>query len=100
MAVQEARNGSDVVHADEVDILCLLLHHCKDVLGEVFFRTFKKTSESRQTWRVKDVSENVDECILDKILFLHAWSGYDTTSGTYGMGKIQSGNRYEGVIGC
>ena len=37
MAVQEARNGSDVVvNADEVDILCLLMHHCKDVLGKVF----------------------------------------------------------------
>ena len=37
MDVQEARNGSDVVvHADDVDILCLLMHHCKDVLGEVF----------------------------------------------------------------
>ena len=31
---------------------------------------------------------------------LHAWSGCDTTSGTYGMGKIQSGNRCEGVVGC
>ena len=49
MDVQEARNGSDVdVHADDVDILCLLMHHCKDVLGEVFFQTLKKTYESRQ----------------------------------------------------
>ena len=44
VAVQETRNGSDaVVHADNVDILCLLMHHCKDVLGEVFFQTFKNS---------------------------------------------------------
>ena len=95
--VQEARNGSDVVvHADDVDILCLLMHQCKDVLGEVFFQTY----ESRQTWRDKDVNKNVVECILDNILFWHAWSGCDTTSGPYGMGKIQSGNLCEGFIGC
>ena len=47
LAAQEARNGSDViVHADEVDILYLLIHHCKDVLGKVFFQTFKKTNEN------------------------------------------------------
>ena len=100
VTVEEARDESDlVVHADD-NVFCLLMHHWKDVLGEVFFQTFKKNNESRQTWRVKDVNENVDECILDKILSLHAWSGCDTTSWTYGMGKIQSGNRCEGVIGC
>ena len=73
MAVQEARTGSDVaVHAGDVNILRLLMHHCKDVLGEMLFQTFKKTNESRQIWRVKDVSENVDECILNKVLFLHS----------------------------
>ena len=45
--VQEARNRSDVVvHVDDVDIFCLLMHHSKDVFGEVFFQTFKKTNES------------------------------------------------------
>ena len=101
MAVQEARTGSDVaVPADDVDILCLLMHHCKDVLGEVFFQTLKKTNESRQTWRVKDVSENVNECILNNILFLHSSSGCNTSSGTFGLGKIPSAYRCEGVIGC
>ena len=70
MAVQEARTGSDVaVHVGDVNILRLLMHHCKDVLGEMFFQTFKKTNESRQIWRVKDVNENVDECILNNVLF-------------------------------
>ena len=100
VAAQEARNGSDVVaHADDVDILCLLIHHCKDVSGEVFFQTFKKTNESQQTWKVKDVNENVDECILDNILFLYAWSGCDITSGIYGIGKIPSAYRCEEIIG-
>ena len=57
VAVQEVSNGSDVVfHADDVDILCLLKHHYEDVLSEVFFQTFKRTNESRQSLRVKDVN--------------------------------------------
>ena len=57
VAVQEVSNGSDVVvHADDVDILYLLKHHYKDVLGEEFFQTFKRTNESRQSLRVKDVN--------------------------------------------
>ena len=47
VVVQETRNRSDVVaHVDDADIFCLLMHHCKDVFGEVFFQTFKKTNES------------------------------------------------------
>ena len=57
VAVQEVSNGSDVVvHADDVDILCLLKHHYEDVLGEVFFQTFKRTNGSRQSLRVKDAN--------------------------------------------
>ena len=33
-------------------------------------------------------------------LFLLTWSGYDTTSGIYGMGKIPSAYRCKGVIEC
>ena len=62
------------VHVDDVDTLSLWMNHCKDVLGEVFFQTFKKTNEKQQTWMGKDVNKNVDECILNSILFLHAWS--------------------------
>ena len=68
VAVQEVRNGSDVVvHAGNINILCLSMHHRKDVLGEVFFQTFKKTNEIRQTWSVKDVNENADECSVSWI---------------------------------
>ena len=46
VAVQEVRNGSDVVvHAGNINILCLSMHHRKDVLGEVFYETFKNTND-------------------------------------------------------
>ena len=35
-AVQKARNGSDApINADHVNVFCLLMYHCKDVLDEV-----------------------------------------------------------------
>ena len=62
------------------------MHHCKDVLGEVSFQTFKRTEDNnRQIWSIRDVDEKVDDWVLDNILFLHIWTGCDTTSGTYGM---------------
>ena len=38
---------------------------------------------------VKDVSSKVDSVIKNNILFIHAWSGCDTTSSTVGHGKTK-----------
>ena len=89
-AVKEAKEKDSVVviHADDVDVFCLCMHHCKDVPGEIFFQTFKKTEDNNgQIWSIRDVNEKVDDCVFDNILFLHTWTGCDTTSGTCGMGN-------------
>ena len=40
VAIQQAMNGSSfAVHADDVDIFCMLMRHCKEVLAEVYFQT-------------------------------------------------------------
>ena len=48
----------------------------------------KKTDGIRKCWKIKDVNEKHGEIIAHHILFLHARSGCDTTSGTFGMGKM------------
>ena len=62
--VKEAKEKDSmvVVHADDADVFCLCMHHCKDVLGEVSFQTFKKTEDNnRQIWSIRDVDEKVDD---------------------------------------
>ena len=89
-AVKETKEkcSTVAVHADDIDAFCLCMHHCKDVPGEVFFQTFKKSEDNnRQIWSIRDVNEKVDDCVLDNILFLHPRTGCDTTFGTYGMGN-------------
>ena len=66
----------------------------------MFLQTFKTTNERPQTWRVKDVSLHSQKCNLDNILILLTWSGCDTTTGIYGMGKILSAYRCKDVIEC
>jgi len=38
-------------------------------------------------WKIQDIIESTGELLTSHILFIHAWSGCDTTSATYGQGK-------------
>jgi len=38
-------------------------------------------------WKIQDIVESTGELLTSYILFIHAWSGCDTTSPTYGQGK-------------
>ena len=47
--IQEAADKpSVVVHADDVDIFCMLLHHYDESMGDVCFQTVKKKNEDPQ----------------------------------------------------
>ena len=86
-AIQQAIEGTSVVvHPDDVDVFCMLMHHCNGH-SYVYFNTVKKTDGSRKSWNIKGVNESLDQGILTSILFLHAWICCDTTSGAHGMGE-------------
>ena len=38
-------------------------------------------------WKVQDLIANAGELLTSHIFFIHAWSGCDTTSTTFGQGK-------------
>ena len=38
-------------------------------------------------WKVQDLVNKAGKVVIPHILFIHAWSGCDTTSATYGHGK-------------
>jgi len=39
------------------------------------------------TWKIQDIVENAGELLTSHILFIHVWSGCNTTSATYWQGK-------------
>ena len=59
-AIQQAEDGSSVaVHADDVDIFCMLMHHCREVQGEVNFKTIKKNNGNCQTWKMSEINKDL-----------------------------------------
>ena len=46
-----------------------------------------KTEAKKMMWRVQDLIANAGGLLTSHIIFVHAWSGCDTTSATFGQGK-------------
>ena len=83
-ALDFAVQGNEVtIVSDDTDILVLLIYHWKISMATVYF----KTEANKMMWRVQDLIANAGELLTSHILFVHAWSGCDTTSATFGQGK-------------
>jgi len=92
-ALDYAKNQQTVeVIANDTDILVLLLHHWKDDMANIYVHkviggTKRKLVGPSTIYSIKDMSSKVDPIIRKNILFIHAWSGCDTTSSTFGHSK-------------
>ena len=43
----------------------------------------KKSGQEKQTWKIEDAVLELGNEIARRILFIHAWTGCDTTSAVY-----------------
>ena len=83
-AVEYARSKAPVtVVADDTDVLFLLVHHFENRFDDIYFRSEKAS----KTWSIRDIDQTISPVARENILFLHAWSGCDTTSAIYDQGK-------------
>ena len=73
-----AKENQVVVVADDRDITVMLLHHWKEDLKDISFMSENKSIEDAQ-WRF--------DWIVEYLLFIHAWSGCDSTSATFSKRK-------------
>ncbi len=86
-ALQYASEGSDVnVVADDTDVLVLLMYHWKQSMASIYF--LSEAGKNTKIWKISDLVEQAGPIITSHLLFLHAWSGCDTTSATFGQGKV------------
>jgi len=74
------------VVTEDTDILVLLMHHWKDGMADVYFRSESNKKQSK-IWRIHDLVTKAGNLVTSNLLFIHAWSGCDTTSAAYGHGK-------------
>ncbi len=87
----EIANGGITVNvvADDTDVLILLMYHWKETMGDVYFLSAPKRAPKKglQVWSISNLITKAGGFITSHLLFIHAWSGCDTTSATFGHGK-------------
>ena len=85
-ALQYAVQGHEVnVVVDDTDVLVLLMYHWKQNMADIYF--LSKAGKKLKIWRISDLVGQAGPMVTSH-LFLHAWSGCDTTSATFGQGKV------------
>ena len=57
-------------------------------MADIYFHSeAKRSKKGLKVWKVQDLVNKAGKVVIPHILFIHAWSGCDTTSATYGHGK-------------
>ena len=83
IVVSECKTTSLI--GEDTDLLILLLHHM-DSRKKRYFRSDKKSKEQR-VYNVNTLKECLGQRLCSQLLFIHAFTGCDTTSPVFGMGK-------------
>ena len=89
-ALQFAIRGSNVnVVADDTDVLVLLIYHWNQDMADIYFQSEAKKSQKKDlmVWKIRDLMNKASKVVTSHLLFIHVWSGCDTTSATFGKGK-------------
>ena len=80
------------LNMQRTNILVLLLYHWTKEMADIYFHKVNDSKKRKLVgpstiYSIKDISANINPIIKNHILFIHAWSGCDTTSSMYGQGK-------------
>ena len=89
-ALESASNGMPtIVESDDTDVLVLLIHHFNEEMSNIFFRSelSKRSRSGIRFYSISEIVRSIGSIVTRHILFIHAWSGCDTTSATFGQGK-------------
>jgi hypothetical protein len=81
-ALDVSREKEVVVVADDTDVAVMLLYHWNDSLCNVYF--FQE--RGKKCWSIRQAQQQLSS-IKQHLLFIHAWSGCDSTSAIMGKGK-------------
>ena len=95
-ALKSAADCETHVVGEDTDLLVLLLFHVKENMSSVYFSSSR--AGTTRVWDIQRTQSHLGSDVCNYILFAHAFSGCDTTSRTFGIGKqvplkkIQQGN--------
>ena len=83
------RNIIVTVVAEDTDVLVLLMYHWNVNMADIYFQSQAKKSQKKgfHSWKIQDLVATAGDVVISNLLFIHAWSGCDTTCATFGHGK-------------
>lgn len=86
-AVKQSRETSTTLIGEDTDLLVLLLYYVEVPNKGLFFRSDKMSLKSRKVYDISYLRDTLGDDICDQLLFLHAFTGCDSTSRIHGIGK-------------
>lgn len=88
-ALEYASKGKEVVVvASDTDILVLLMFHWEVGMDIFMYAETGKRNTGQKEWNIEDLVLSAGEKVTRNILFIHAWTGCDTTSAIYRQGIL------------
>ena len=103
IALNFSKTEPVTIFADDSDILCLLLHHCKSVesLHKIYLTSMTKRVDcQRECYDIDQIIGSTAEHVINNILFAHAFTGCDTTSAIHNFGKTSIFRKLEAKDLC
>jgi len=93
-------NEEVVVVASDTDILMLFMYHWQNDM-ELYIQSDMSLKKGlNNIWKIEDLVTSRGTLETSHLLFIHAWTGYDTTSAIYGQGKFSSYSISDKIIDC
>ena len=91
-ALTSSKNSDVIVVSDDTEILVLLINHYSKDFHDIYFlsESARRSKENIGFSKISDFRTKIGEEASTALIFSHAWSGCDTTSATFGHGKISA----------
>ena len=77
-------NNFATVLAEDTDILILLFYFWNSEIGHVYLRTEAKKYQPMKLVNFRSVVASLSSNVVNNVLFIHDWRGYDTAFSIYG----------------
>ena len=86
--VGQSRHSTTTLIGEDIYLLILLQHYSKRYHKTIYFRSdINKQSKEHKVYNINLLKEHLGDAVCNQLLFVHAYTGCDSTSRIFGIGK-------------
>lgn len=90
-AVSSSENATTTVIGEDTDLLILLLYHAKDSSFKLYYRSdIRRTPSPNHVYDILSIKTLLGIDICKYLMFVHAFTGCDSTSRIFSIGKAKA----------